>query len=325
MIYIETGTDDVFLNFGFEYYFATEKILDGDVFMLWRTSPTVMIGKYQNVYEEVDVKYVHEKGINLVRRLSGGGTIYTDPGGYQYSIIGSGSSAIEFEGYISPVCEALREAGVPAECGGRNDLTVNGRKISGNAQYKISGRTVHHGSLLFSTDISEMERATALPDYKIRSKSIKSVRDRVANISSFTDRFKTPEEFKDYLVSKIAGVGDIYIPDESDLKRIRAISDEKFRNREVIYSGCLSFGVERLCRFDGGTMIFNFEIRKGIIENITLKGDFFTHEDTETLTNALTGIKYEASEISKAVEKSGFSAYKIDNFELARALISGIL
>ena len=159
MIYIETGSTDVCYDFALEYYFTLEKRLSDTVFLFWRTTPTLMVGKYQNVLEEVDKPYADAHGIRIVRRMSGGGTIYTDLGGWQFSFIQHRETGeIEFSQYIMPVLEALEEMGVHAAFNGRNDLTIQGRKFSGNAQYRLGGCIVHHGSLLFDTDVQKMHR-----------------------------------------------------------------------------------------------------------------------------------------------------------------------
>ena len=140
MIYIETGSADVYYNFGLEYYFTLEKRLPETVFLFWRTTPTLMVGKYQKVLEEINKPYADEHGIHLVRRMSGGGTIYTDMGGWQFTFIQHKEAGeIEFGQYIAPVIDALREMGVSASFNGRNDLTIDGKKFSGNAQYRLGG------------------------------------------------------------------------------------------------------------------------------------------------------------------------------------------
>lgn len=134
MIYVETGSTDVYYNFGLENYFAVEKRLPDTVFLFWQTTPTLMVGKYQNVVEEIDQSYAAANGIHLVRRMSGGGTIYTDLGGWQFSFIQhKDAKQIEFQQYIQPILAALRSMGVEAVFNGRNDLTIAGRKFSGNA------------------------------------------------------------------------------------------------------------------------------------------------------------------------------------------------
>ena len=228
MIYIETGSTDVYYNFGLENYFTVEKRLPDTVFLFWRTTPTLMVGKYQNVLEEINKPYADAHGIHLVRRMSGGGTIYTDLGGWQFSFIQHKEAGeIEFGQYIAPVIGALGEMGVRAAFNGRNDLTIDGRKFSGNAQYRLGDCIVHHGSLLFDTDIRQMAEATTPDSYKITSKSIKSVRDRVTNISDHLPQPMDPETFKEAMVRHIMnGSTAVYTVTPEDDARIREIARE---------------------------------------------------------------------------------------------------
>ena len=229
MIYIETNSTDVYYNFGLENYFTVEKRLPDTVFLFWRTTPTLMVGKYQNVMEEINKPYADAHGIHLVRRMSGGGTIYTDLGGWQFSFIQHREAGeIEFGQYIAPVIGALEEMGVTASFNGRNDLTIDGRKFSGNAQYRLGDCIVHHGSLLFDTDIRQMVASTTPDSYKITSKSIKSVRDRVTNISDHLPQPMDPETFKETMVRHIMnGSRDTYAVTPEDDARIRELARKK--------------------------------------------------------------------------------------------------
>ena len=226
MIYIETGASDVYYNFGVETYFTLEKRLPDTVFLFWRTTPTLMVGKYQNVLEEINKPYADQHGIHIVRRMSGGGTIYTDLGGWQFSFIQHKEAGeIEFQQYIAPVIGALAELGVHAEFNGRNDLTIDGKKFSGNAQYRLGDCIVHHGSLLFDTDIRQMVESTTVDSYKILSKSIKSVRDRVTNIAEHLPAPMDPDTFKACMVRHIMGGSDtVYEITPEDDKRIRELA-----------------------------------------------------------------------------------------------------
>ena len=237
MIYIETGSTDVYYNFGLEYYFTLEKRLPETVFLFWRTTPTLMVGKYQNVLEEINKPYADAHGIHLVRRMSGGGTIYTDMGGWQFTFIQHKEAGeIEFGQYIAPVIDALGEMGVNAAFNGRNDLTIDGKKFSGNAQYRLGDCIVHHGSLLFDTDIEQMVASTTVDSYKITSKSIKSVRDRVTNISEHLPAPMDAETFKETMVRHIMnGSTAVYTVTPEDDARIREIAREQFQSLSLIH------------------------------------------------------------------------------------------
>lgn len=325
MIYVKYSSSDVSLNLAAEYYFATEHTFDEDVFMLWQPRPTIVVGSFQNIHEEVDVAYAAEHGIDIVRRLSGGGTVYQDEGSIQFAFIEKREGDIDFRRYLEPICTCLRELGIDAEINGRNDVTVDGKKVSGNSQYRAAGKTVHHGTLLFSVDIDEMARATTPPDYKISSKGIKSVRSRVCNMAPLTDKVKSPRELMEYLSRRVAGEA-VYVPTESDIIRITQIADERFRaeRRGNVSLRSPKFDFERVCTFKGGTVVVGFKVTRGVISEVSVKGDFFTNDGTESLVKTLTGCSFTRENVKRAVLDSGFSAMGITSGELAEKLSEGI-
>lgn len=322
MIYVETGSADVCFNFGLEYYLTTENPLPDTVFLFWRTTPTLMVGRYQNVLEEIDKAYADARGIRVVRRMSGGGTIYTDLGGWQFTFIeADGGEEIRFQKYIAPVIEALAELGVEAAFNGRNDLTIGGRKISGNAQYRLGGRVVHHGSLLFDTDLEEMAAATTVDRFKIESKSIKSVRDRVTNIAEHLPRPMDALAFKEKVVRHILGPeGTEYVLTGADRARASEIGQERFASWESTYAQGPGFNIQREGRFPGGTMRFSLEVKKGIIRNAAVSGDFFATLDREAIAQAVVGCRYERAAVEKALKQAGVQVYRVSSREMAAVI-----
>ena len=278
MIYIETGSTDVYYNFGLEYYFAAEKKLPEPVLLFWQTTPTLMVGKYQNILEEINKPYADAHKIRLVRRMSGGGTIYTDLGGWQFTFIEhSDQTQIDFSQYIGPVVDAVRELGADAGFNGRNDLLIGGRKFSGNAQYRLPGCIVHHGSLLYDTDLAQMAAATTVDPYKIQSKSIKSVRDRVTNISEHLPRKLPAEQFKACMLRHLMrGSTQTYCPTPADDARIRALAEEKFAAWDAVYGRNPRFNIERTGHFAGGKFTFRLDVQRGVIRSASVWGDFFS-------------------------------------------------
>ncbi|MGN0351196.1 MAG: lipoate--protein ligase [Roseburia sp.] len=305
MIYIETGSIDPYFNFGLEYYLITEKMFQEPVFLFWQTTPTLMVGKYQNTLEEINVPYAKKHQINIVRRMSGGGTIYTDMGGFQFTfILPSQSEEISFTEYITPVIDALHEMGVSgAGFNGRNDLVINGKKFSGNAQYLYNGFTLHHGSLLFNTDIEQMVRSTTVDSYKIISKGIKSVHERVTNISDHLPSTMAPAEFKQRMITSIMGRPDYssYTLTEHDCKRIQELALEKFQTWDMIYGRNPKCSLSKKGHFAGGNVKINLDITHGVIQDCTIHGDFFGSLDTEALCQALSGTKYERQALIHAL------------------------
>ena len=282
MIYIETGSTDVYYNFGLENYFAVEKRLPDTVFLFWRTTPTLMVGKYQNILEEINKPYADAHGIRLVRRMSGGGTIYTDLGGWQFTFIQhADAQEIEFHSIV------------------------------------------HHGSLLFDTDIEQMVASTTVDSYKIISKSIKSVRDRVTNISEHLPAPMDAEAFKQQVVRHILnGSTETYAITPKDDARIRQLAQERFANWDCIYGANPKFNIDRTGRFAGGKMQFRMDIQKGVIRSAAVNGDFFSTVDAETIGAALTGCRYERGAVLEALRAHGIdgAVYRITAEEMAAAI-----
>lgn len=320
MIYVDNISTDPFFNFALEHYFMAEKKLDDDVFVFWRTSPTLMIGKYQNAAEEINERFVREQGIHVVRRVTGGGTIYTDMGGWQFSFITRGEAGqIDFQTYVTPVIEALQSLGVAVEFNSRNDLVIGGRKFSGNAQGMKSGCTLHHGSLLFHTDLEQMVRCLSVDDYKIISKGIKSVRERVTNISEHLTRDVSPEDFKALMVERIRkGSTKEYVMTDVDRARIEEIADQSFRTWEWNYGKAPKFNITKTGRFDGGKMEFRLDVEQGVIKSCRVYGDFFGSMDIEELCEALVGCRYEKESVRERLATLDLAKafYRIDQDEL---------
>ena len=308
MIYIETGSIDIFFNLSTEHYFAAEKKLSDTAFLLWRTTPTLVVGKYQNTLEEIRKDYVDAHGIQVARRLSGGGTIYADLGGWMFTFIQpDDTQEIDFQQYTRPIVDALRALGVPAGFNGRNDLMIEGRKFSGNSQYKMAGSTVHHGTLMFDVDIDEMVAATSVADEKIISKSIRSVRERVTNISEHLKAPMDAEAFKQHLVRFIVGDnGTRYELDEADRAEISRFAREKLATWEWRFGMNPKFSIERAGRFAGGRIEFKLDVKKGLIADAAMNGDFFAGEKADELTGALIGCRYDRQAVREQLIDRGF-------------------
>jgi lipoate-protein ligase A len=274
--------------------------------------------------EEINLKYAKEHGIQVVRRMSGGGTIYTDMGGWEFSFIEYGdTSSIHFKEYISPVIEALHSLNVPAEFNGRNDLLIKGRKFSGNAQYKLAGNTVHHGSILFDTDIEQMVKSTTVDEYKIISKSIKSVRERVTNVKEHLEKPMSAEEFKEHMTAFIMqGDTKRYELTEEDIRVSQQIADEKFRSWESCFGSDPKSSLTKTGRFKGGKIVFHLDVKKGRILTAKVEGDFFGTEQAEHLPEALAGCRLDKTELVEALKKAGMenAIYGISVEEMAETM-----
>ena len=184
MYYLESTKTDPSWNLALEQYVFDVLGPRDDCFMLWQNDNTIVVGKHQNTLEEINTDYVKEHGVTVVRRLSGGGAVYHDLGNLNFTFVAENrfGSEFDFSTFCRPVVDALRSLGVPAEINGRNDMTIEGRKFSGNAQYMKKGRIMHHGTLMYDSDLEAVSRALNVKPDKIESKGLKSVRSRVTNI-----------------------------------------------------------------------------------------------------------------------------------------------
>ena len=195
------------------FYLAMEeyvaKEMEGEAFFVWRVAPTVIIGRNQVLENEVNTDYCRRHGVDIVRRKSGGGCVYSDMGNIMVSYVSRRGDVSEvFDRYMTAMTEALRALGVPAEKSGRNDILVEGRKVSGNAFHQLPDRSVVHGTLLYSTDLEALTEAIKPPVEKLQRHGVESVRQRVLNlaeyVASMTDpdpALTSPESLEEYLVA----------------------------------------------------------------------------------------------------------------------------
>ena len=325
MIYCFLDYTTPYENLAGEYYLATEKEFEEDLFLLWRNEPSVIVGKFQNTLEEVNLAYTAEHGIHVARRMSGGGTVYHDLGGWQFTFITRDSGEeIEFERFMQPITDALRSMGLDVRSTGRNDIALfpagseRGYKISGNTQYKKNGVTVHHGTLLFDTDIEEMVRATTPKEYKITSKAIRSVRERVTNIRPHLPEDMTAEAFRDALASRMTD--KTYSLTEADRSRIRELAETVFSDPKWNFGANPKFEITHELHLPGGTIELGLTVKNGVIRSAGLSGDFFAGETADQITAALTGVEYSKEAMTAALEPVCGSLYGIAADDIAKGI-----
>jgi len=315
MLFIDNkGIHDPQINLAIEEYALKNLDINETYLLFYINAPSIIIGKNQNTIEEINTQYVEDNGIKVVRRLSGGGAGYHDLGNLNFSFItkDDGESFHNYKKFTEPVIEALHKLGVNAQLSGRNDIEVEGRKISGNAQFSTRGRMFSHGTLMFDSEIDHVVSALKVKKDKIESKGIKSVRSRVANISEFLNEKITIEEFRQMLLRYIFNTdGDIpeYVLTEKDWENIHEISKERYQNWDWNYGKSPKFNYQHTHRFPVGSIDVRLEVQKGMIENCKIFGDFFGVGDVEDIEKRLIGTKYEKAELEKALENVDIQHY----------------
>ncbi|MCF8890472.1 lipoate--protein ligase [Priestia megaterium] len=308
MLFIDNQKNyDPRINLAIEEYALKHLDINETYLLFYINEPSIIIGKNQNTIEEINTKYVEDQQIHVVRRLSGGGAVYHDKGNLNFSFItkDDGNSFHNFKKFTEPVVEALKKLGVNAELSGRNDLMAEGRKISGNAQFSTKGRMFSHGTLLFDSEIENVVSALKVKKDKIESKGIKSIRNRVANISEFLEQKVTVEEFREMLLRYIFdGEENIteYKLTEKDWETIHQISKERYQSWDWNYGKSPKFNLQHSHRFPVGQIDVRLEVNKGKIDACTIYGDFFGVGDVEEVQGKLTGVRYEKASIEQALE-----------------------
>ena len=294
MRFLTNPSTDPWYNMSFDEY-CLEQYPSNDVFFyLWRNRPSVIVGANQNVYTEVNLGYLEANDIRLARRVTGGGAVYHDLQNLNYTIVGREVSP-------EPVAQALRALGVPAELTGRNDIFVEGRKVSGYARRLWRDRQIIHGTLMYDVDLDTLARALDVPGSKLAVKGIASVRSRVANLKDYLPQFPSLDALQAAL-GEILAAGDGELPFE-DARRaeVQALSDAKFSTWEWIYGQSRGADLVRRARFACGTVEVHVSLDRGVLTALRFAGDFQGALPVEGLAGRMTGLRYDRATLSKAL------------------------
>lgn len=321
MLYVPNDKErDPRVNLAIETYLLQNMPLDEPILLFYINEPSIIIGRNQNTIEEINKEYVDEKGIHVVRRLSGGGAVYHDLGNLNFSFImpDDGNSFRDFKKLTEPIVEALHKLGIEgAQLKGRNDLVIDDKKFSGNAMYSTNGRMFAHGTLMFDSDIDEVVNALKVKKDKIESKGIKSIRSRVTNIKDYLPADKqamTTEEFRQAILLQIFGVDSVdqvktHELNEEDWKAINQISEEYYKNWDWNYGRSPEFNLERQKRFSIGSIEVRLDVANGKIEKAKIFGDFFGLGEIKDVEDQLIGTRYDKKALEECIDQIDLTHY----------------
>lgn len=312
MLCITHSHTDPYFNIAADEYAL--RFLEDEVFMLWRNEPSIIVGKHQNTLSEINLDYVRENKIKVVRRISGGGAVFHDLGNLNFTFVRNTEEGaqVDFKRFSQPIIEALKTMGIEAKFEGRNDLTIEGKKFSGNAEHVWKNRTLHHGTLLFSATMTDLSAALKVNPLKFTDKAVKSVQSRVTNISEHLQEQMDVLQFRDRIMEHIMKMypeSKVYDFSPKDIAGIEKLRDEKFSTWEWNFGYSPKYQFQKMIRTAGGSIEFHFNVEDGHIADLRIYGDFFHKHDIGEVEKALIGVKHQHESIAQVLSQFDFENY----------------
>ena len=311
--FLDLYTTDPAWNLAAEQYVFDELPRDRAYAMLWQNENAVIIGRHQNTRAEINEAYVQAHGVQVVRRLSGGGAVYHDLGNLNYTFItdAGDSRELDFARFCGAVVRTLARFGITAEMNGRNDITIGGAKFSGNAQYVKEGRVMHHGTILFEADAEKVEQVLRVDPSKIAGKGVRSVRSRITTVKAHLTQPVTLPEFRAALKEQILRENpgrEITLGPEAEevISRLAA----RYRDPDWNWGQSPAGSLQRRRRFPGcGLIEAHIETEHDRIRAIRFTGDFFSFTEPDALVSRLAGCRLLRGDLEEALKEIRVSEY----------------
>ncbi len=313
MLIIHSPSNNAYFNIASEEYLL-HKFPTEDIFLLYVNAPSIIVGKFQNTLAEINLDYVNENEIKVVRRMSGGGTVYHDLGNLNFSfhtLLGD-YDFMDFSRFTKPVLALLNDWDVPAKLEGRNDLLVDGKKFSGNAKLARNGKMIQHGTILFNSEMSVLGEALKVNPLKFVDKAVKSNRARVINLKEYLPEGTTLESLKLKLIEKLKAdneSAEIYTLTPEDIQGIEKLMKEKYETWDWNFGFSPNYNFNKAIKIPAGFIEIHLDVVHGFIEKAKIFGDFFASNAIEDFEQILIGKKHDLSEIKNLLSEVDLKQY----------------